>query len=160
MLLRPLAMTFLAFLACTPSPTRGDAEAYTSQLAPLLDENGLLADHLLKVASRTHHAQLPVTEVTTVWTQDLAPLAQHLHIQATLIQPPAEWVVEHARLIQIWGHRAQGYELIAQGLHHADASRVKRGRALSDQAKLEEESWFQDINTRLAPDGLALDQLP
>lgn len=155
------ALTLLtALVACAPPAVPQDTATYVTQLHPLLQENGLLADKVLEGAADVHDGRASPNTASLVWENEIVPLAGHLHAQAEIVQPPTRWASEHRELVSIWGSRAEGYVLVAEAVNSGDAARWKRGRALADKAKLDEESWFEEVNTRLAPLGIDLDQYP
>ena len=130
------------------------------QLQPLLAENGLLAERVLEGASDVHDGRASAATTAMAWEREIAPLARHLHDQARRVDPPGAWASSHQRLVDIWGSRAESYETLAQAVRDGDGARWRRGRALADQAKLDEEAWFSAANERLTPSGISLDQYP
>jgi hypothetical protein len=146
--------------ACTARPIPADTATYVQQLHPLLHENGLLADTVLEAATDVHNGRATPTTATQAWQQEVVPLASHLHRQAELVLAPPSWVDAHEELVAIWGARARGYVLVSEAVNSGDELRWKRGRTLADKAKLDEEAWFKQVNSRLQPLGLDLDQYP
>jgi hypothetical protein len=162
-MIRLLLITATLGAGCGHRAAPPDDAFYVGQLIPVLADNGLLADRMLHAAadlSEGSKSQAAGPRVAERWRDEIVPLAHHVHDQAALLQPPEPWVDRHSSLVAIWAARAQGYQLVLDGVSFADEARFKRGRALADQAKLDEESWFQDANTALQPSSLALDQYP
>ena len=154
------ALFLLALSSCVnPAPSIDNA-TYVVSLHPLLHENSLLAQRMLETAADVHAEKADGARAAETWRTDIVPLAQHLHDQAGLVNVPGPWVDAHGQLVTIWGSRAEGYALILEGIERGDAQRWKRGRSLADKAKLEEETWFQTTNKRLAPENLSIDQFP
>ena len=157
---RTTPLLLLALLACGRRAPDPDHALYVRQLTPLLDDNGLLAERMLRAAAELHAGRATSAQALERWRDEVVPLAHHLHDQASLVQPPDPWVAPHERLTGIWETRATGYQLVLDGVEMGDESRFKRGRALADRAKLDEESWFQDANASLLAHGLLIDQFP
>ena len=157
---RTLLLTLLLLSACSRRPHAPDNAFYVVLVTPLLDDNALLAERLLAAAAATLEAPEATDTTLEAWRDEVVPLAHHLHEQASLVQPPASWVAEHERLVGTWSTRASAYQLILEAAERGDEGRLKRGRALADRAKLDEESWVQDVNGRLSADGIQLRQYP
>lgn len=156
----------LSLVACQSQRPSADSVTYANQLAPLLSENSLLAERLLHTAANAQDASLEQDEspdptaIASSWREQIVPLAEHVARQAQLVVPPPTWLEEHEELSGIWTSRAEGYRSIADGLTDGTEARFKRGRALADRAKLNEEEWFQKANERLASERISLDQFP
>lgn len=150
----------IALTACADRPAPPDSAMYVRQIQPLLAENGLLAERMLASASSVHDDKASPEMSADTWKRDIAPLAVHLHDQASRIDAPPEWSTSHQRLVEIWGERARGYSLIVTAIEGGDPDAWREGRALADQAKLDEETWFSVTNERLVPTGMTLDQYP
>jgi hypothetical protein len=147
-------------LACGPDPTNVAARTYADSLQPLLDENGLLALHLLDAAADVHDAKATSEQTRVTWETDIVPLAEHLRDQALIVDAPPDWAADHKGLTDIWTARADAYREISEAIAQGDGELWKRGREEADTAKLAEETWFQRANERLGPAGVTLDQFP
>ena len=102
-------------MACGPQSTEPQqARRYVDALAPLLADNGLLADILWESADVIYGGQGAHVATLRQWTEDIAPLAGHLHDQAALIEPPTDWAPAHAELVAAWGGRATSYRDIGE----------------------------------------------
>ena len=156
----PAWLLTAALCACTTQPPPHDTASDVKQLHPLLHENGLLADKVLEAATDVHNGRASPTAASSAWENEIVPLAAHLHVQAEIVQAPTTWADAHGKLVSIWGARAEGYQLVSEAVNSGAESRWKRGRALADQAKLNEETWFKDANARLSVYGMELDQYP
>lgn len=157
-MMRNVILSLLLVVGCVQRPPSPDNAFYVVLITPLLDDNALLAERLLTAAAAVHKAPDTPGAALEAWRDEVVPLAHHLHEQASMVQPPGSWAVEHDRIIGTWAARAAGYQLILEAAERGDEARLKRGRALADKAKLDEESWMQDVNARLAADGLHLRQ--
>lgn len=154
----PLAALLTA--ACGPPAVPADTAIYLGQLQPLLQENGLLAERILEAAAQVHNGRSSPTAASATWQEEVVPIARHLHDQALRVDAPAAWAADHDRLTQIWGSRADGYTEISVGITRGERGAWQRGRALADQAKLDEEAWFTEAQKRVRPYGVELDQYP
>jgi hypothetical protein len=126
----------------------------------LLADNGLLADRVLRTAAAVANGTAAPEETRKEWETTITPLARHLHEQAALVQADGTWIEPQERLTRLWGARATGYEFVVEALQTGDDERWRRGVALADQAKLDEEAWFKEISARLAGEGVRIDQFP
>lgn len=145
---------------CARDPVDPQTAAWVHQLRPLLAENGLLAARVLHAATDVHNGEASPTTAALAWESEIVPLALNLRDQAELVQAPVRHEADHKRLIAIWDARATGYGDISRAIDEGDETRWKRGRSLADKAKLDEEAWFNDVNLRLGPQGIHLDQYP
>jgi hypothetical protein len=154
-----LAVVFL--FACTPTNSgANDAALYVAELEPLVRENGLVADAMLHLAADVHDGRADGSLARERWDRDIVPLADHLRDQAAAVQPPAAWAQHHKDLVDIWTYRADAYHDASEAVTLADAERWKLARQRADAAKLREETWFQEVNKRLADYDMAVDQFP
>jgi len=159
-MLRAMLISLLILSACSRRPHAPDNAFYVMLITPLLDDNALLAERLITAAATSLNAPEATSDAVEAWRDEIAPLAHHLHEQASMVQPPASWVSLHERLVNTWSARATGYQLLLEASERGDEVRLKRGRALADRAKLDEEAWMQEVNVRLAADGIELRQYP
>lgn len=169
--MRALIPTLLLAVACLPqSQDHVDASDYARQLDPLLHENSLLANRVLHVAAVVYNAppqgdeeqvSVEVSEQARLtWSQEIVPLAGHLHDQAALVQPPAPWAGRHKDLVDIWSLRADAYSSLEEAMLLADDVKWQDSRRKSNQAMLDEENWFREVNEQVAPYGIVIDQFP
>lgn len=152
----------LVSLVACPAADSGskDAALYVAELEPLVRENGLVADTMLHLAADVHDARADGPIVRQRWERDVVPLADHLRDQAAAIQPPPAWAQHHKDLVDIWTTRADAYHDAGEAVALADAERWKLARQNADAAKLREETWFQEVNKRLAGHNMSVDQFP
>ncbi len=149
-LLLPLA------LASCMSPTARSAPAYVAELAPLLQENGLLAERVLEAAAAAHNGTTDAAALEDAWQHEITPLSEHLRDHAMLAEPP----VRHADLVDLWSDRAEAYRALTEALADGDLTSWQAARATADQVKLREEEWFKTTNVELASTWVSLDQYP
>ena len=151
----------LGLVACAAlSPETRDTHRYVKELQPLLVENGHLASRVLSLAARVYNDQGAPDDLAATWTDEVVPLAEHLHQQAQFLQPPEPWAARHQELVDIWGDRAMAYRTLSEALVLADPDAWKKGRAEATEVKLREEEWFKGANLTLAPMGIQLDPMP
>jgi len=156
--MRHLWMTWL--LACTPAdPERQAAEVYAQALEPLLEENGFLADNLLGTAGAIHDGRAP-EDLEARWTGEIVPLTENLYDQSRMLSVPDAWNAEHQLLIAIWKKRAESYRELSEATLAGDADRWTTARKVANEAKREEEAWFNNTNARLGKSGVSIDQYP
>lgn len=152
---------FLVLSGClTPDPAAVEAQGYVASVDPLLHENGFVADVLLRTAAKTYDGTAKPEETRATWSNDIVPLTEHLRDQATLVAAPPAWVSDHENLIDIWTERADAYRHIADAVESGDPDLFQKGREQAYNAKLREETWFRDVNKRLEPYHLVVDQFP
>lgn len=156
------AAVALSVAACGPfDPETRAHRAYVRDMQPLLVENALLADRVLHLAARVYNdPKTSAGDLAQDWTQEVVPLSEHLHGQATFLEPAAPWVEAHAELVDIWSERAQAYRTLSEALVLADANQWESAYNLARDVKIREEDWFRRANQTLAPKGLLLDQFP
>lgn len=142
------------------SPAARTAPSYISELAPLLQENGLLAEQVLIVAAGVHNKTLTDDEVVAAWRNDLTPLAEHIRNHADLTEVPIEWSARHVGLVDVWSDRAEAYRALTEALADGDRDSWRVARGVADEVKLREQRWFTDVNEELKPMGITLDQYP
>lgn len=146
----------LTLTGCGPlSPDVQEANRYLRQLQPLLIENRQLADQVLANAAAVYNSASDEDELAKAWTTDVVPLAEHLHHQATAVQPEGAWGDRQEALTQIWGDRAQAYRALSEALIVADRSAWPAEARRAREVQLREETWFKETNAVLADLGLA-----
>lgn len=150
----------LVVASCQLDPEGAAASEYVGRLQPLVHENSLLSERVLFQAAAVYNEATLPADVGTAWMTEITPLAEHLHHQATYLEPPESWQKAHQELTQIWGERAQGYRAVAEGLRAADAEAWERGNTLVERARAQETEWFLSVNTRLQPLGVQIDAYP
>lgn len=159
-MVRTMTALFLLAFSCTTDSATRSASTYVEQLNPLLQENSLLAERVLFQAAAIYNNAARPDDVASKWETDITPIAEHLHFQAKLVQPPEEWTEQHGALVVIWGDRASAYRDISEGLRLADRERWDRGSKAAEEVKLSEEDWFTAVNEKLATINVALDAYP
>ena len=156
-----LIALLLATSGCqVADPTTRAATDYLVMLQPLLQENSLIAERVLFQAAALYNDATVADEVAAAWTSDIVPLAEHLHHQASFVSAPAEWTSSHSALVTIWGERATAYRNISEGLRMADTAKWDQGRNMAATVKIQEEEWFDTVNTTIAPMGFVIDAYP
>lgn len=154
-------LLLVALLGCAPTdPRERTAPAYADALAPLLYENGFLAERLSTRAAAIHDEEVGSDGVLAAWRGEIVPLSRHLADQAAITSAPAPWSDRHAELVDAWSDRADAYQELEIAIEDGDRERWKAARRQADEAKLAEEEWFRQMNRDLAPYKLALDQFP
>ncbi len=147
-------------LACTPAdPERQAAEVYAQSLEPLLQENGLIADTVLGTAAAIYDGRAP-ENLPARWSDEIVPLSEHLYDQSRMLSVPDAWNAEHQLLIAIWKKRAEAYRDLSEATLLGDAKRWTAARKQANDAKLEEETWFNNTNERLGKSDVKIDQYP
>ncbi len=150
----------LVLIACALDAETQAAQDYVLRIQPVLIENGFLAERLLVLSARVYNRQADDHAIRRTWTDEIAPLAEHLHDQASFVTPPGPWAPAHTGLVDIWGDRAQAYRALGRAIDHGDPTRWQEARELTDSVKLREEEWFATTNQRLATYGLEVDPFP
>lgn len=153
-------MLLLTVTGCTREASDPDARLYVRQLQPLLAENALLSQRMLEAAGQVHDGRANASTASVAWEREIAPLAEHLHDQASRLDAPPTWSSRHERLVGVWGMRAKAYRDVTIAVRKGDRSLWRKAGASADQAKLDEEAWFDDANAALASEGIELDQYP
>jgi hypothetical protein len=153
-----LALLWLA--ACALDPDSRAAADYVTRLQPVLFENAELADEVLSLSSQVYEKKIPSDKLEQSWDADIVPLAEHLHDQASFVEPPPGWGESHAQLVAIWGDRASAYRSLGRAIHDGDTERWRQARELADGVKLREEEWFRTTNQRLVSYRLVVDPFP
>lgn len=151
-------MAWWFWLACMSD--RDAHRAYAHGLAPVLLDNGLLADQILDVGARVHDESIDDATLRARWIDDVAPLADRVAIEAAALAVPPVWQADHQALVALWRGRATALRDTAWALDDADPAAFDHARGRAAQAQLDEESWFRAANERLASAGLALDPHP
>jgi hypothetical protein len=147
-------MTWWLWLACAPD--RKDDSAYANALAPVLLENGLLADQLLDLAARAHDEAIDAATLQARWLDDAVPLADRVAIEAAAVSPPASWQADHDALVTVWRGRASALRASAWAVVDGDAAAFDAARARAATAQLDEEAWFRAANARIGRSALSL----
>ena len=142
------------------SPTARTAPAYISELAPLLQENGLLAEQVLVVAAGVHNKTMSEADAAAAWSADLTPLAEHIRNHADLTEVPIEWSGRHVQLVDVWSDRAEAYRALTEALRDGDRASWLVARGIAEEVKVREERWFNEVNNDLRPLRITLDPYP
>ncbi|MCB9677883.1 MAG: hypothetical protein H6737_22480 [Alphaproteobacteria bacterium] len=144
----------------TLDPKTAAATEYVNDVQPLMLENSLLAERLLKLASQVYNEDVPQAGLSPAWNDEIVPLAEHIHIQADAVDVPDEWKDLHDNLVVIWSDRASAYRSMGEAIVLADRKRWKEARELEGQVVKREETWFQTVSTQLSQYDLTLEQYP
>lgn len=149
----------LMLVGCT-SPEKQEAAAYANMLQPILLENSLVAERILYLSADVYNNSAKPDKLAGAWQQDVVPLAEHLHFQASFIEPPAAWRPPNDQLVRIWADRALAFRGLSEALIVSDPKAWRTSRDLASKAMIDEDTWFKDTNAKLAPFGFGLDQFP
>lgn len=141
-------------------PELGAAIEYIEKVQPLMAENSLLAERTLVLASELHDKKADDAKVLEVWTNEIVPLSQHLHMQAGQLDPPELWKDSHGELVTIWTDRTAAYRDFGEAIVLADSERWDRARTQYQTMIDREQAWFQGTAARLQPYELTLEQYP
>ena len=156
-----LALGAALFSGCDRfDPQVAEDRAYVRLLIPILQDNALLSERILIEAAAVYNKTSEPEKLATSWNQEIVPLAEHLHSQASFAKPPESWTSQHGELVDIWGDRAQAYRALSDAIGTADDSQWQASRDLADGIKLAEEKWFASTNARLDQSRLSVDQFP
>ncbi len=151
---------FLLAAACALDPDADQAAGYVADLQPVLFENAALADRVLALSVSATEKKSSPEQIRKAWDDEIVPLAEHLHDQASFVRAPSAWAESHAQLVDLWGDRASAYRALSIAIEEGDEKRWRDARALADGVKLHEEEWFRGANQRLADWHLAVDPYP
>lgn len=155
-------LTFLPFVIGLVACSSGDdaTSKYLGQLNPLLHENGLLAERVLLQAAQVYNDAAKPEQVADAWVAEIVPLAEHLHDQASFVEPPPPYATTHQEIVQIWGDRAVAYRSLGEAIQSGNTDEWNKATGLASDVKLREEKWFDTLNTALAESGLSVDPYP
>jgi len=154
-----LALSFASSCDRFSAETR-DNRTYVNVMMPILQDNSLLAERVLVEAAGVYNEKSEPEALVQNWTDEITPLAEHVHSQASFATPPESWSEQHAKIVDIWGQRAQAYRALSDAIQTADDTQWQSSRDQADGVKLAEEKWFESTNKRLVQSGLVLDQFP
>ncbi|MEQ1565699.1 MAG: hypothetical protein ABMA64_08680 [Myxococcota bacterium] len=140
--------------------TDDETTQYLSQLQPLLQENGLLAERVLLQSAKIYNEAVKPDQVAEAWITDIVPVAEHLHNQSSFVTPPSSYAQSHADLVLIWGDRALGYRNLGEAIQTGNTDEWNKARDLIRDVTLREEKWFDTLNTALAPSKIMVDPYP
>jgi len=142
------------------APGDDDTTRYLTMLQPLLQENGLLSERVLLQASKIYNEAVKSDQVADAWIHEIVPVSEHLHNQASFVQPPSAYAQTHADLVLIWGDRALAYRNLGEAIQTGNSDEWNKARDLANQVKLREEKWFDTLNQGLATSNLSVDPYP
>jgi hypothetical protein len=157
-LMRGLLLSILLSASCNLAGGT-EARAYADKLAPVLQENGLLADQVLAIASTVHTGDDDPDAVRAHLAERVVPVAEHLHHQASFLEVGSSFEDRHQALVAIWAERAAAYRDLLDALTTGDREQWTRAIQLATDVKLKEEQWFQETNDELGA-GARLDPYP
>ena len=158
-----LAAAFTATMlsACGPlNPEVQSANRYLNQLQPLLIENSHLTERVLHQAADIYNKEVKSDALEDRWSDEITPLAEHLHHQAQFIEAPPTWSPRHDDLVEIWGSRARAYRALSESLATADRKSWDAARKEASDVKVQEENWFKQMNQDLAVLNMGVDPSP
>lgn len=155
-----IAITLSIAAGCGTPPEATDGRDWVEDLQPVLAENGLVWERMLRTAADVHEGKGDADVTALAWNQDLVPLVEHVRDEAALIQPPNAWATDHAAIVAVWAARAEAYRDLSVALRQGDTERWRNARPRADKAKLDEEAWFRTTNDKLRTLGITLDQYP
>ncbi len=160
----PLPISALAvLLACSCAsmdPEMQRATDYVTRLQPLLQENSLLAERVLLQAAVVYNDQVEPKAMVDAWTQDVVPIAEHLHNQSVLVAAPQGYGEAHQQLVIVWGERARAYRDLSEAIYTADTKQWTKAKEDAKNVRIREEEWFEDLNSTLAARGIVVDPYP
>lgn len=157
----PVPLLALTLAACNAlDPATRDATQYVSDVQPLMLENARLSERLLLMAAQVYNQDVPEDGLARPWIEEVAPLAQHLAIEAENTPAPADWKADHTSLVVIWTDRSVAFRELGEALVLADQDRWMAGRDAVASYVKREEQWFRTVNDRLRPFELEIEQYP
>ena len=154
-------MLLLFLVACGGAPEADSARAYVTGMQPNLSENGKLAQRFLTEASRIKKHETDGSQLAEAIAKELAPQAASLAQAVAAIQPDDPRLRDtHARVVAAWGSRASAYSALSTAWAQGDLAAWDVAMKKNTQAKLEEETYFAEVNAYLGVHQLALEQYP
>ncbi|MES2638272.1 MAG: hypothetical protein V4850_02275 [Myxococcota bacterium] len=155
----PLLISLLA--GCGTDPVQEDVAAYHDAMTPLLAKNLVLAQGFLDVASKVKKGDTDAPQIAERLVSEITPAADQLRAEAEKIEPVTPKLGEaHALLVRAWGDRAASYHAMSDAWAQNDPAAFDLARKKNLQSKLDEETFFQTVNTIAQPYGLLIDQYP
>jgi hypothetical protein len=156
----PMPLLVAAWFAACTNPAHEAAADYVVRIQPLLLENSALSEQMLLEAAAIYNEAAGPKDVAEVWERRIVPMSEHLAAQAALTQAPPEYAPTHARLVQIWTDRALAYRIMSEATRTANAELWNASRTKVDEVMANENQFFRDLNTQLAPSSLSVDAYP
>ncbi|NCG17834.1 MAG: hypothetical protein GWP91_02335 [Rhodobacterales bacterium] len=155
------AFTATILAGCGPlNPDVQSANKYLNQLQPLLIENSHLTERVLHQAAGIYNKDGKSDALEARWSNEITPLAEHLHHQSQFIEPPPSWSPHHDELVAIWGSRARAYRTLSESLATANRKSWDAARTEASDAKVQEEIWFKQMNQDLGTLNMGVDPSP
>ncbi len=148
-------------VACGGGAGADAAQAYHTQMVPLLLKNQELAQEFVNMATRVRSNQITVEETVQIWQGRIIPLADGLKNDATAIQPGEPVLTaHHERLVTAWSARSEAYRGMLKAYRDHDQDAFAKARLNNVDAKVAEEQYFEQVNSALRGFGFYLDQFP
>lgn len=155
----PLLIALLT--GCGSDPVQEDVTAYHAAMQPILGRNLMLAQAFLDVASKVTKGETDGPRIAERFATELLPTAETLRAEASAVEPATPPLSEaHGVLVKAWTDRAGAYQAMTDAWARNDLAAFEAARKKNLQSKLEEERYFQAVNSLSAPYGLELDQYP
>ena len=150
-------LLFPMLLGCPAAdPARNEA----ADVQPLMLENRHLSERRLALAAAIYNDEIDGDTLARRWADEIVPLSRHLHVQASLVEAPADWQELHSTLVTTWTDRSAAYTEMGEALALADRERWEKARAIHGSVLKREEQWFDSVRGRLAQYPLELEQYP
>ncbi|MEN9787657.1 MAG: hypothetical protein RLZZ299_2921 [Pseudomonadota bacterium] len=147
--------------ACGPDPAEQAANAYVSDMEPILRENVALAQSFLELAGAIKKGSSDGTGVALRLAKELRPAAERIHAQARALQPTDPALADlHGQLVAAWAERAEAYKAMSEGWNAGNEAAFEAGRARNLQSKVAEERFFSEVNAWLGAHGKGIEQYP
>ncbi|MDP2317300.1 MAG: hypothetical protein Q8P41_30720 [Pseudomonadota bacterium] len=157
----PFALLIALLAGCGTDPVQQDVTAYNDAMRPLLAKNLVLAQGFLDVASKVKKGDTDAAKIAERLATEISPAADQLRVEAEQIEPVTPQLGEaHTLLVRAWTERAASYHAMSDAWAQNDPTAFDAARKRNLQSKLDEEKFFQTVNTISQPYGVVLDQYP
>ena len=141
--------SFLVGAGCSEAPERVQMRAYLTDLRPVLYENRLLAEQVLRQGAAVYNEDSSPDEVMDAWDGTVVPLAQHVHDLAAGIEPPDTVSPDHRALVSLLDRRQRAYRGLSDAFHLAQEDAFVDAQREVNKVTLEEDRWVRTFNQRL-----------
>ena len=147
-------------LGCNSGQNESSVPIYYQQIIGIMAQNGELSNDLVELTGALFSGSNSEEAASTLQSQ-IIPLANQLATAArglTTTNPTI--AASHEYLIEGWTQRQESYTEMLQAYRSSDLALFESASDKADLARDNEERYFSEINTFLAPYGLYVVQHP
>jgi hypothetical protein len=155
-----LSLLLQATVSCNSGQQDSSVPDYYSQIRGVMMQNGELSTGFIELTG-TLFAGSDSEEAASTLQSDIIPLSNQLATAVRTINTTNPTIAAtHNYLVEGWTQRQESYTEMLQAYRSSDIGLFESASEKADLARVNEERYFSEINSFLAPYGLYVTQHP